>query len=594
MFHGWKKKGSVGEGSFGAVYLVERSAAGRTEPERAVVKTMFLHSHGDALDPEKVLHEARLLQHLSHPHIVRLLDWTTRDDQVHLLLEYCEGGDLSNRLAALKRAGQELPEVTAISYYAQALSALTHLHARNVLHRDIKSANIFLTGADVIKLGDFGASRPLTHTTQLIDTVVGTPAYFAPELLVSAPYNRQCDVWALGCVLYELLALQRPFVSPSFLELAEMIMSREPAPLPAHRSPMVKQFVAQMLQKDPARRSTLAELGSHPVVAALLAAIERTWRAAGPPAESAIQQRERLSALLVADAPASTGLAVGEERVATAPFKGDSAPGVAPSRQTLWDPTPPRALRASTSGAVESPRNTARQRQSQAKAPPSPAAAMGCLSPPRPPPARASGSSLRSPREQHAQPRGGGGGSSARAEPVAHGHAAHAPAAQPSPPTAPPPARQYQRPPQAPPAAGARSRRLQGSTWMRGIWRAATNAIKSSTGRRSPADALTPRPPAATAVASGARARPTIPPAERVDDEDVAAHASEKAVAAGTSSPPHGPGERPPPAASIADGARAHTRNLRLRNAIRDASDAVPLEGTAPPPSARPPARRSG
>lgn len=114
--------------------------------------------------------------------------------------------------------------------------ALEYVHGRRVIHRDLKSQNIFLTGNYTIKLGDFGISRVLENTNAAAQTVVGTPYYMSPEACQSNPYTSKSDVWSLGCILYELCALEHAFKADNLLGLVFKIVQEEPAPIPSHYS----------------------------------------------------------------------------------------------------------------------------------------------------------------------------------------------------------------------------------------------------------------------------------------------------------------------------------------------------------------------
>ena len=106
--------------------------------------------------------------------------------------------------------------------------ALEYVHGRRVIHRDIKTQNIFLTGNNTIKIGDFGISKVLETTCQNANTVVGTPYYMAPEACQSEPYTSKSDVWALGCILYELCSLKKAFEADNLLGLVFKIVSEPP------------------------------------------------------------------------------------------------------------------------------------------------------------------------------------------------------------------------------------------------------------------------------------------------------------------------------------------------------------------------------
>ena len=92
---------------------------------------------------------------------------------------------------------------------------MKHVHDKKILHRDLKSQNIFITKKGVVKLGDFGIARVLSHTRSKAKTVVGTPYYLSPEIIRNEPYSFKSDIWSLGVLLYEMAALQPPFNAQS-------------------------------------------------------------------------------------------------------------------------------------------------------------------------------------------------------------------------------------------------------------------------------------------------------------------------------------------------------------------------------------------
>ncbi len=137
---------------------------------------------------------------------------------------------------------------------------LEYIHGRKILHRDIKLTNIFLTGNNTIKLGDFGISRVLESTCEAAMTVVGTPYYMSPEVCESKPYTFKSDVWALGCVLYELCTLEHPFQADNLLGLVYKIVREEPNQIPDTFSEQIRDIVKVMLTKDVNLRPTIQQL----------------------------------------------------------------------------------------------------------------------------------------------------------------------------------------------------------------------------------------------------------------------------------------------------------------------------------------------
>ena len=123
-------------------------------------------------------------------------------------------------------------ETEVFNWFVQICLALEYVHSRRVIHRDLKTQNIFLTGNNTIKLGDFGISKVLETTCANANNVVGTPYYMAPEACQSEPYTSKSDVWALGVILYELCTLKKPFEADNLLGLVFKIVSDPVPPLP--------------------------------------------------------------------------------------------------------------------------------------------------------------------------------------------------------------------------------------------------------------------------------------------------------------------------------------------------------------------------
>lgn len=142
----------------------------------------------------------------------------------------------------------------------QCCDALQYMHSKHVVHRDLKSQNIFLTEAGMVKLGDFGIACVLDNTAAMTRTTIGTPSHLSPEVCDGKPYGTKADIWSLGVVFYELLALKLPFQATSIASLVVKICSTEPKPLPTHSyGDELPKLVRHMLRKQPQQRPTASE-----------------------------------------------------------------------------------------------------------------------------------------------------------------------------------------------------------------------------------------------------------------------------------------------------------------------------------------------
>ena len=142
-------------------------------------------------------------------------------------MEYCDGGDLYQYLEKNKKKKIKLKEKTIWQIFIQMLIGLNSIHKKKILHRDIKSQNIFLTKNLDIKIGDLGVSKKLIQTN-FAKTFIGTPYYLSPEICMEKPYNDKSDVWAIGCILYELCCFNYPFDAKSQGALLLKILNNEP------------------------------------------------------------------------------------------------------------------------------------------------------------------------------------------------------------------------------------------------------------------------------------------------------------------------------------------------------------------------------
>lgn len=179
---------------------------------------------------KETLREAKILEVLNHPNIIRFREvYKTKKGKLCIVMDYADNGDLQSKIKDKHKnkkngALEYFSEDTVLNWFTQICLAIKHCHDRKILHRDLKSQNIFMTKKNIIKLGDFGIARVLSNTRSKAKTVVGTPYYLSPEIIESHPYSFKSDVWSLGVLLYEICALCPPFNASSLHQLAQRII----------------------------------------------------------------------------------------------------------------------------------------------------------------------------------------------------------------------------------------------------------------------------------------------------------------------------------------------------------------------------------
>ncbi|CAE7468952.1 rskn-1 [Symbiodinium sp. CCMP2456] len=209
-----------------------------------------------------MFNEYEVMKRLSHPNIIRCYGyfWEFPTQSLYIVLEYANRGDLHGELQTRKRLGKHFSDNEVWDVLAQVLRGLRHIHARGIVHRDIKTMNLLLNDEGVIKLGDFGVSRQMSENTVCLHSFYGTPLYLSPELIEGRAYSRTTDIWSLGVVLYELLSLQLPFRGPSLQDVIAAVLRCRFSPLPSWRPQEFSDVVNSMLTKDAQRRPSAESL----------------------------------------------------------------------------------------------------------------------------------------------------------------------------------------------------------------------------------------------------------------------------------------------------------------------------------------------
>ena len=242
----------LGHGGTSVVYLARDTRDGTN-----VAIKILLPELAEGVAADRFLREIRLNQQLDHPNIVPVLDSGVHDGRPYFVLPLMEEGTLRDKLDR----SRQLPVPDAISIARTVARALTHAHTRGFIHRDVKPENVLFTRGEPV-LADFGIARAIERsmddtTATTTGIVRGTPPYMSPEQLTGSTYDGRTDVYALACVVYEMVAGMQPYVGPTPESVIAQKMTQPPRPLRVYRptaSQALEDVVARGLAMSPADR----------------------------------------------------------------------------------------------------------------------------------------------------------------------------------------------------------------------------------------------------------------------------------------------------------------------------------------------------
>jgi NIMA (never in mitosis gene a)-related kinase len=254
---------AIGSGSFGHAYLVQFGQHYR------VMKQVDMANMGQR-DRANAEGEVKVLSKLKHPYIVRYWESFVHEDKLCIIMDYCDGGNLFRYIEKQKKQRALIAEPTVMRWFTQMCLALKYMHDdKHVLHRDIKPQNVLLCPKEggpqgCVKIADFGISKVVG--CGFARTRCGTPYYLSPEQCQQKLYGYGCDVWAMGCVLYQLCAQRVPFDAQSIQALVERISTGPLPPAPVGYTREVAALITDMLDRNAARRPSCAVILQRPRV----------------------------------------------------------------------------------------------------------------------------------------------------------------------------------------------------------------------------------------------------------------------------------------------------------------------------------------
>ncbi|KAL2019533.1 hypothetical protein VTK56DRAFT_9567 [Thermocarpiscus australiensis] len=265
----WMKGALIGQGSFGSVYLALHAVTGELLAVKQVeTPSPGANSQSDARKKsmiEALKREISLLRDLKHPNIVQYLGCGSSAEYLNIFLEYVPGGSVQTMLNSYGA----LPEPLVRTFVRQILNGLSYLHNRDIIHRDIKGANILVDNKGTIKISDFGISKKLEATNILNGannnkhrpSLQGSVFWMAPEVVKQTSYTRKADIWSLGCLVVEMMTGTHPFPDCTQLQAIFKIGGAKATPtIPDHASDEAKQFLAQTFEIDHNKRPSADEL----------------------------------------------------------------------------------------------------------------------------------------------------------------------------------------------------------------------------------------------------------------------------------------------------------------------------------------------
>lgn len=252
----------LGKGSFATVYKVKRNSDNQFYAMKRVKVPEMTSS-----DKEHALNEIRVLASFTHSNIISYKEsfYSESSKTLDIVMELAQDGDLISRIKEKRQLSEVFQEKVIWEYLIQMLFGLKCLHDKKFIHRDLKSANVFICKNNNLKIGDFNVTKRLKYTNYL-QSQTGTPYYASPEIWHEMPYDMRTDIWSLGCIIYELCTLTVPFKALNINLLSKAACKGVYDPIPSNYSRELSDIIALLLVTDMNKRMNTSQLLANPVI----------------------------------------------------------------------------------------------------------------------------------------------------------------------------------------------------------------------------------------------------------------------------------------------------------------------------------------
>ena len=251
----------LGDGAYSVVYKVKR----KQDNKIYALKKVKLKDLSDK-EKQNALNEVRILASVKSNFVISYKEAFIDEDDTNLCLvmEYADKGDLYQKISKFKKIGCLIEEIDVWKIFIQMVKGLKALHDLNILHRDLKSANIFLFSDGSAKIGDLNVSKVVNKGLGYTQT--GTPYYASPEVWKDQPYDIKSDIWSLGCVTFEMLALRPPFRAENMDKLYNKVIKGQYGKISDRYSDDIKEIIKLLLKVNPKERPNCTQILNHDII----------------------------------------------------------------------------------------------------------------------------------------------------------------------------------------------------------------------------------------------------------------------------------------------------------------------------------------